>query len=184
MEALHFAFGLGAFVSPLIAEPFLSTGHQIGINVTNMSFDFNVTSPFPAQDPLTFALLTRNPRAVRSLLNDSEELDDSEFESWNFSSTVIMQLESTTKTAESPRKPMLAGTTLNNDESIASGKKLKDHLQSLDSNAETVDAEKEESTQETDSDKSSAASTTKSPQSIDISQSNSTEPRTTNPSLT
>ena len=34
MQALHFSFGVGAFVAPLIAEPFLAQGDFNATNVT------------------------------------------------------------------------------------------------------------------------------------------------------
>ncbi|XP_077978945.1 uncharacterized protein LOC144434368 [Glandiceps talaboti] len=85
VQALHFSFGLGAFIAPLIAEPFLNS-YSLPPNVTdsgNTSIQISRDFPIPCQPQInTIHVDTRSieffPNNVEFHADDNAQLDHSD----------------------------------------------------------------------------------------------------------
>ena len=146
MQALHFAFGLGAFVAPLLAEPFLST-QQMQIQIfTNGSFSANTTM-LPVIHDQNKTVLKRHDQMLLSdhfilplhqhLAHSREKRQENgitpmslttgvDEDGYNVSETLSNGTGLTTLSVLStgtlyPPKPKYAGKTSNNENGIADG---------------------------------------------------------------
>lgn len=111
MQTLHFAFGIGAFIAPLLAKPFLS---PIPANTTIITGNIPTLTHLPYQLPPTIVTNETLQHRVRR--------GESSLTMFNVSTTESRELNQTDKTSTTPT---LVLTTLPKKPEVASDKHLK-----------------------------------------------------------
>lgn len=126
MQALHFAFGIGAFIAPLIAQPFLSTTNSTALLQGNVPvLVYNRESPFN----------TTLDRTRRDVMNINETLENITMTRLENGTTNIQMnfttfTPSTTTIGPIGKKPMIVNSDLIHNEHLDGdniGTFLKEH---------------------------------------------------------
>ncbi|XP_074660196.1 sodium-dependent glucose transporter 1-like [Tubulanus polymorphus] len=141
LQALHFAFGMGAFVAPLIAEPFLSSTNSTAlVNFTDASADklhqTGHISNVPNGDSISAAagsarsrknediafLLDRSIRSIEKLVNGDNKTSSTRRSS---PTNLTSALPPPPPTAQLPKKPDTNGKHLSSEGKVAAGQNIK-----------------------------------------------------------
>ncbi|XP_064634021.1 uncharacterized protein LOC135491960 isoform X2 [Lineus longissimus] len=130
MQALHFFFGLGAFVAPLIAEPFLSQRNAtvvLSLNATFTDIPETVFLSTTPKGPVMGNVLPLSGRDIGHLgLKHVHRRDISEKNLRDTKHASSLLETNSNRTTEKIKKPTFAnGKFLTSDPKVADGKNLK-----------------------------------------------------------
>ena len=130
MQALHFSFGVGAFVAPLIAEPFLAQGD---FNATNVTEKYELVH-FNAESLPNLSDIKNKNDAHQKRNKRQVESEDSE-NSFSTSTVPSSSLPVNSSQAEPKiHRPISTGEHLSGDPKIADGSSVGKQISKIEQN--------------------------------------------------